>query len=102
MRSIVCNECGKFLFDTEKKSDGAAGSEAQNKGFVFKMPFLFTQEYGCLFFCSSVCSKSFYDKNIPKDPEMSKKIAELKADIPRMAEETCNRLQKFSDAVNRK
>jgi len=98
-RKIDCNECGKFLFETDKQSDGAAGSEAQDKGFVFKMPFLFTNKYGCLFFCDHVCAKSFYDKNIPKDPEMSKKLEELKADIPRIAKETCKRIGKI---VNRK
>lgn len=41
MREIKCSECGKHLFDTEKTSDGAAGSEAMRLGFVFKMPFLY-------------------------------------------------------------
>lgn len=98
-RKIHCNECGRLLFETEKESNGAAGSEAQNKGFVFKMPFLFTDKYGCLFFCDQVCSKSFYGKNIPKNPEVTAKIAEIKADIPRMATEVCNRVAELQKTL---
>ena len=48
-----CEECGKHLFDSEKDG-GAAGFEAQQKGFVYKMPFLFGI-MGRHFFCSKDC-----------------------------------------------
>ena len=48
-----CEECGKHLFDSEKEG-GAAGAEAQQLGFVFKMPFLFGI-MGLHFFCSKYC-----------------------------------------------
>ena len=48
-----CEECGKHLFDSEKEG-GAAGAEAQQKGFVFKRPILFGID-GCHFFCSKDC-----------------------------------------------
>lgn len=94
-RNIYCHECEKFLFETDKQSDGAAGAEAQSKGFVFKMPFLFTDKYGCLFFCDHDCAKLFYDKNIPKNKEVSDKIEKLKSDIPNMAKECCDGLAKI-------
>ena len=48
-----CEECGKHLFDSEKEG-GAAGAEAQQKGFVFKVPILFGIE-DRHFFCSKDC-----------------------------------------------
>lgn len=65
MREIKCSECGKHLFDTEKTSDGAAGSEAMRLGFVFKMPFLYGIT-GCFFFCNKECHKEWCRKNITK------------------------------------
>jgi len=101
MRRIDCDECGKFLFETDKQSDGAAGAVAQSKKFVFKMPILFTDKYSALFFCDNTCSKSFFDKNIPKNEEMSKLIEDMKKQIPSMVKETCNGLQRISDIINK-
>lgn len=102
MRRIDCSECGKFLFETDKQSDGAAGAQAQSKGFIFKMPILFTEKYSALFFCDHTCGKTFYDKNIPKNEEVSKLIEDMKKEIPRMVKETCDGLQKISDIINKK
>jgi hypothetical protein len=100
MRKINCDECGKFLFETDKESNGAAGAQAQDKGFTYKNACLFSDKYSSLFFCDNVCSKSFYNKNIPKNAEMSKKIEGLKKDIPRMADETCKRMDRICTAFN--
>ncbi|WP_297095581.1 hypothetical protein [uncultured Draconibacterium sp.] len=97
-RKIHCNECEKFLFETEK-SDGAAGAQAQRLGFVFKMPFLFTGKYSALFFCDSACSKEFYRKNIPKNAEASKKLAEFKENIPAYAKECARGVSQLSRAL---
>ena len=86
MRKIKCNQCGKFLFSSDK-SDGAAGSEAQRLGFVFKMPFLYTGKPGCLFFCCKKCAKEYYKENIPKNPEADKTLEKFRKDIPKMSEE---------------
>ena len=99
-RKIYCNECGLFLFETDKESNGAAGAEAQSKGFVFKMPILFSNSYSTLFFCDHTCGKSFYNKNIPGNEEATQKLKELKKDIPRMTKEVCYGLQKLSDELN--
>jgi len=100
MRKIVCNECGKFLFETERQSDGAAGAEAQNKGFIFKMPFLYTNTSECLFFCCCTCFKSYYDKHVPKNPEVNRIIKEMRDNIPSMTKEVCKGLQELSNEWN--
>lgn len=67
VRAIICDECGRHLFDTEKSSDGATGAEAERLGFVFKIPVL----YGiceCKFFCDKVCCKQWFKRNVsPED-----------------------------------
>lgn len=92
---IICNQCGKFLFSTEKKSIGASGAEAQERGFIFKMPFLFTDKYDALFFCDRKCGSKFYKLNIPKNPEATKKLKELQRNIPKLVKETADELSKF-------
>lgn len=92
---IICNQCGKFLFSTEEKTKGAAGAEAQKRGFVFKMPFLFTDKYDTLFFCNHDCGGKFYKANIPKNPEATKELKELKKDIPKFSKEIADELSKF-------
>ena len=100
-RKIICNECEKFLFETDKESNGATGAEAQSKGFVFKMPIMFSDKYSTLFFCDHTCGKAFYDKNIPKNEEASIKLAELKKDIPRIAKETSGKIHEFVQNLNK-
>ena len=102
MRLIYCNECGKFLFETEKESNGAAGAEAQEKGFVFKMPILFSDEYSTLFFCNDNCGKLFYQKHIPKNQEASKKLSQLKSEIPDRAKEICMSLNVIQNLIKNK
>lgn len=91
MRKIHCAECKKYLFSTDE-SDGSAGSKAQRLGFIFKMPFLYTTKYSCLFFCCKECQKKFYDKNIPKDPEVDKKLEEFRKKIPEMSKDLSERV----------
>lgn len=93
--NIICNECGKFLFSTEKKSIGAAGAEAQERGFIFKMPFLFTDKYAALFFCNHDCGGKFYKANIPKNPEATKKLKEFQRNIQKFTKETASKLSEF-------
>ena len=90
-RDINCKECGVLLFTTDK-SDGAAGSEALHKGFVFKIPILHTGQSGCLFFCNKKCQRSYYDKNIPKNPEADAKLRKFKENIPKMTTDLCNNI----------
>lgn len=92
MRTIKCDECGKELFKTEEKSFGAIGVEANNKGFFYKIPLLFTDKYDRLFFCSKECTKSFYDKNIPKNEEATNVLNQMKKDIPKRTKEICKGL----------
>lgn len=105
LNDVLCDECEKVLFSTEETKAGTIGAIAQNKGFIYKNPFLFTKVNTPLIFCSEQCRISYYDKNVPKNPEMSAKIAEIKRDIPRMAEETSKSISKFikvMDSIKKK
>ena len=90
MREIRCDNCGRLLFKTEKKSDGAAGVEAQSKGFIFKMPFLYTAKKTCTFFCNKECCKQWFRDNVSKEESENgnKHIAAMRKDfeakIPQM------------------
>jgi len=97
MRTILCDECRKELFTTERTNNGGIGAEAQSKGFVYKLAVLWTDKYDSLFFCTKECQREFYRKNIPTNPEVSKVLEELRNDIPKMAKECSEglaRLQK--------
>lgn len=82
---IICNECDKELFETDK-TGGAAGAEAQKLGFIFKMPFLFNcdNEYTCLYFCDHVCGKQFYNKHIKVTDEQKEHLKKLKESMSEM------------------
>ena len=100
MRQIKCSQCGKHLFDTDK-SEGAAGSEALRKGFVFKIPALYGIE-GCFFFCSKECNSKWSKDNISDDAkkEGDKSVLEIKEKIPAMVESTCKAVGRFSKFIN--
>lgn len=98
-KDIHCNECNRFLFSTSTEAWGAIGCEAQNKGFIFKIPILFTDKYERLFFCCKECQKSFYDKNIPKNEEISKTLSDMKSQIPEMAKQVSSKMAELVDLV---
>lgn len=101
--NIKCNECSKFLFDIEDGTNlGSVGAVCQQKGFVYKNTVLYSTKYSSLFFCTKECAKSFYDKHIPKNPEVTQKLNELKADVPRMAKECCEGLANIQAMFNKK
>lgn len=58
MTDYKCEQCGKFLFSSDKLR-GEAGAEAQELGFVFKIPFLYgiTNSH---FFCSKECWNKWF------------------------------------------
>lgn len=100
MKEVLCNECGKYLFSTEKESAGAIGAEAQQNGFVYKNAALFSVDYSSLYFCDHECGKAFYKKNIPPKAEMTKTINDLKKEIPRMASDCSKGIARMIDAIN--
>ena len=63
MRDIHCSQCGKFLFSTNKSNDGAAAVEAEDHGFIAKMPFLYGT-LGVFFFCDKECCKQWFREHI--------------------------------------
>ncbi|MBQ6178918.1 MAG: hypothetical protein IJK32_05310 [Bacteroidales bacterium] len=80
-RDIHCNQCGKFLFTTDK-SDGAAASEALTKGFISKMPFFYGFP-GVVFFCCKDCCKAWFQENVTKEQSDAgnKDVQQLKASM---------------------
>ncbi|GAB6121076.1 hypothetical protein [Dysgonomonas termitidis] len=96
---IKCDECNRFLFSTTTQKWGAIGCEAQNKGFIYKIPVLFTDKYERLFFCSKECQKKFYDKNIPKNKEVTEALQDLKTKIPDMAKDVCKKMAVLTNQV---
>lgn len=99
MKEIVCNECGKFLFKTERENAGAIGAEAQAKGFVYKNACLFSDKYSSLYFCDHGCGKAFYQKNIPRDQQVTKALDEIKKDIPRMANDVADKMARLTSTI---
>lgn len=100
---VYCNECKSFLFETEDgKNPGAIGAEAQDKGFVYKNASLFSDVYSSLYFCNHGCGKAFYKENIPRNPELSKSIEDLKREIPGISKSIANRMAKLTANLRRK
>jgi hypothetical protein len=98
---IKCKECGKFLFETETDSTGAAGAQAQDKGFIYKNACLFSGKYTSLFFCKEECFKSFYDREIPKNEKVSKTLKEMKDKIPEYAAEVSQQMETLSKRLKK-
>lgn len=96
---LKCDECGKVLFKTERERGGALGVEAQDKGFVYKNAFLFSDKYTSLYFCNHDCGKEFYSKHIQRDSKVSAVLEELKKDIPEMAKDVCNKMAILTDKL---
>lgn len=99
MKDIVCDECGKFLFKTERENAGAIGAEAQAKGFVYKNACLFSDKYSSLYFCNHECAKTFYGKNIPSNPAVTQALNEMREEIPQMAKEVSEGLARFASKL---
>lgn len=88
-RTVCCEQCNKELFKTSK-TKGAAGAEATNLGYVYKIPFLYGIMDGGHFFCSKECWKNWINANTTKEQreEGDKKAEELrksvKKDLPKL------------------
>lgn len=98
---VFCNQCNKFLFSTLLTHKGSIGVEAQNHGFVYKNASLFSQKYSSLYFCNKECCKIFYNKNIPKNDNVSNAIKKLKDEIPEMAKECCKGLDRIQSLMKK-
>lgn len=100
-----CEQCGKFLFSSDKPR-GGAGAEATRLGFVFKIPFL----YGITtshFFCSKECWNKWFlahttEEQRKKGNEANKHLKErLEADKPALLE-GLQRIQAAFDKLKKK
>ena len=88
MNRITCEECNKFLFETEKDG-GAAGAEAYRLGFVWKLPVLYGLD-GSHFFCTKECwnkwllartDKEARDKGDSAVKELKRRMEQSKPEI---------------------
>ena len=100
MHNVICDECHARLFATDKANKITIGVEAQSKGFIYKNACLFSDKYTSLIFCNDTCAKLFYSKNIKRNPEITKVINELKAEIPQMTKDCCEGLATLSKVIN--
>lgn len=98
---VRCDECDKLLFNTKETRKGAVGVIAQQKGYIYKNACLFSEKYSSLFFCNHECGKSFYQKNIKPNKEVSNALSELKKDIPQMAKEVTSKMDTLVKHLNK-
>lgn len=97
---ILCNNCHAFLLEVpDGINPGAAGALIQREGFIYKNAALFSDKYSSLYFCNHECGKLFYRDNIPRDPEMTKKLEEVKSKIPEMAHRVAQNMTILSNAL---
>ncbi|WP_419033420.1 hypothetical protein [Dysgonomonas gadei] len=99
-KDIHCDECHRFLFSTTTESWGAIGCEAQHKGFIYKIPILYTDKYERLIFCAKECQKIFYDKHIPKNEKVNEVLNDMKKQIPDMAKNVSAKMAKLVDYIS--
>ena len=63
-KKVICSECGKFLFESEKDNWGAVGAEALRKGYIYKVPILYRSiKAERLFFCDKACNNAYFVKH---------------------------------------
>jgi len=100
-RDIVCEQCGKFLFRTNK-SKGAAGAEARLKGFIYKMP-IFFGIYESYFFCCKECWDKWFFEHTTEEQrkEGNKEVGKLKESIKRDTPELLEGLQRIQKAFGK-
>lgn len=80
MTKVICDHCGKFLFETNAENKGAIASEAKHKGYVVKLPILYGITNGFKIFCCSDCYNTWFDEHVSPEQkeEGEKSFNELK------------------------
>lgn len=99
MEKIFCNQCGKIICEADPKVH--IGFQVENAGGIYKIPILFNGSADPLYFCTKPCQKKYYDLNVPKNEESSKLIAEMKAKIPEMTEQTVNEMKRVHQVLTK-
>lgn len=96
-----CEECGKYLFNTDKPR-GGAGSLALRLGFVYKMPIIFGIE-GSHFFCCKECWNRWLAKRTTPETreEGAKVVAGMKQRFLEMKPSLEQRLQRMQKAFEK-
>ncbi len=102
LRDICCEQCGRFLFRTDK-TNGAAGVYAINNGFVYKMPFLFGIVDGGHFFCCKKCWNTWLDERTTEEQRLQAKkdVEDIKKRMEEGKPELLRGLQRIADVYNK-
>lgn len=101
-KKINCSQCKKYLFDAD--TNRSMIHQAQEKGFIGKIPFLFNNSSDILFFCDKKCGKTYFDLNFSKEiQENAKKIIdEIKEEMPKAVEELTSHIHEVSKILFKK
>lgn len=94
---VVCDHCKQLIKAVDPNKH--IGIQIEEAGGVYKIPILWNGSSDPLYFCSFLCKDTYYEVNIPKNPKMTKILAEMKAEIPKMAEETAKHMFEFRDKL---
>lgn len=91
---INCSQRSKQLFEANENSH--IGIQAENKGFVYKIPILFGGNKP-LYFCNHDCQKTYYETNFSKETRDKAKdiVEELKKETPKMVKDTQKAINNF-------
>ena len=99
MKTINCHNCQKHLFEVaDNVSGGGMLAIAAIKGFIPKNPILYTGKNERLVFCTKPCVE-VWRETLPKKPEVTQALNEIRDKIPEMAKQTADSVHRFHQAL---
>lgn len=104
MIEINCENCGKYLFTSDKDNKGAAASEATHKGYISKLPIFYGFDEFKIFCCKK-CKDEWFGRLSEEVREKGNKAAkqleaDMLKDIPKLQARLA-RIQKVFNAINK-
>lgn len=81
---IKCKNCGKVLFSTNETNNSLITLEAIHKGFIFKIPLLYSLDYERCIFCDKKCCHEWFENNVTDEDRKkgNEIIAKMRKDLP--------------------
>jgi len=107
---LFCDKCSNPMIkitDNEKANPGQLAFVVRQNNMIVKNGILWTGKNEWFFFCKQECCKSYYknDLGVNWDSEENKKMREVlkgvKAQIPTMAKQTAQQIDKFVKELNK-
>ena len=90
---VCCEQCGKFLLDSDKDNKGAIAAQVQRAGYVSKLPILFGVTDGFHFFCSKGCWSEWFKTHCKHTKEGDEVLERMKAEMPQAVEDCAKGVQ---------